>query len=34
MVYQAKRYLDKGMPKEKIQCFIDTANNEIKNVKL
>ncbi len=34
MVYQAKKYLNDGIPKEKIQCFIDTANNEIKNVKL
>ena len=34
MIYQAKKYLDDGIPKEKIQQFIDTANTEIKNVKL
>lgn len=34
MVYQAKKYLENGIPKEKIQPFIDTANKEIKNVKL
>ncbi len=31
MVFQAKKYLDEGYPKEKIQPFIDSANNEIKN---
>ncbi len=34
MVYQAKKYLDNGISREKIQSFIDTANKEIKNVKL
>jgi putative hydrolases of HD superfamily len=34
MVYQAKKYFDNGVPREKIQPFIDTANNEIKNAKL
>jgi putative hydrolases of HD superfamily len=34
MVFQAKKYLDDGIAKEKLQPFIDTANNEIKNVKL
>jgi len=34
MVYQAKKYLDDGISREKIQSFIDTANKEIKNVKL
>jgi putative hydrolase of HD superfamily len=34
MLYQAKKYLDNGIPREKIQPFIDTANNEIKNPKL
>ena len=34
MVYQAKKYLDSGLPKDQIQPFIDTANHEIKNVKL
>ncbi len=31
MVFQAKYYVDKGFPKEKIQPFLDTANTEIKN---
>ena len=31
MVFQAKYYVDKGVPKEKIQPFLDTANTEIKN---
>jgi 5'-deoxynucleotidase YfbR-like HD superfamily hydrolase len=31
MVFQAKNYVDKGFPKEKIQPFLDTANAEIKN---
>ena len=31
MVFQAKHYIDKGFSKEKIQTFIDSANNEIKN---
>jgi putative hydrolase of HD superfamily len=31
MVFQAKHYIDKGFSKEKIQIFIDSANNEIKN---
>ena len=31
MVFQAKHYLDNGSSKEKIQLFIDSANNEIKN---
>jgi putative hydrolase of HD superfamily len=31
MVFQAKNYVDKGFPKEKIQPFLDTANTEIKN---
>jgi len=34
MVFQAKKYLENGIPKEKIQPFIDTANKEIKNEKL
>ena len=34
MLYQAKKYLNDGISREKIQPFIDTANNEIKNVKL
>ena len=34
MLYQAKKYLDNGIPREKIQPFIDTGNNEIKNEKL
>lgn len=34
MVYQAKKYLEDGIPKDQIQSFIDTANNEIKNVKM
>lgn len=29
MVFQAKRYHDAGIPKEKIQSFIDSANSEI-----
>ena len=31
MVYQAKKYQNDGIPKEKIQTFIDSAINEIKN---
>ena len=31
MVFQAKNYLNNGIPKEKIQTFIDSANAEIKN---
>ncbi len=31
MVFQAKHYIDTGFSKEKIQTFIDSANNEIKN---
>ena len=31
MVFQAKHYLDEGYPRDKIQTFIDSANNEIKN---
>lgn len=31
MAFQAKQYLDEGFSKEKIQPFIDSANNEIKN---
>ncbi len=31
MVFQAKYYFDKGVSKEKIQPFLDTANTEIKN---
>jgi 5'-deoxynucleotidase len=34
MAFQAKTYLDKGLPREKIQAFIDTANREIKNKQL
>ncbi len=34
MAYQAKKYLDNGIPKDQIQPFLDTANHEIKNVKL
>ncbi len=31
MLFQAKQYVDQGYSKEKIQSFIDSANNEIKN---
>ncbi len=31
MAYQAKKYLEKGIPREKIQQFYDTAIREIKN---
>ena len=31
MIFQAKQYLDEGFSKEKIQAFIDSANNEIKS---
>lgn len=31
MVFQAKQYMNEGFSKEKIQPFIDSANNEIKN---
>ncbi len=31
MVFQAKHYVDRGVSKEKIQPFLDTANTEIKN---
>jgi putative hydrolase of HD superfamily len=31
MIFQAKQYLDEGFSKEKIQPFVDSANNEIKN---
>ena len=31
MAYQAKKYQNGGIPKEKIQTFIDSATNEIKN---
>jgi len=31
MIFQAKHYIDEGFSKEKIQTFIDSANNEIKN---
>jgi len=34
MVFQAKQYVDKGISKEKIQPFIDSANNKIKNKEL
>ena len=34
MVFQAKQYLDEGYPKEKIQPFIDSAKDEIKNKNL
>ncbi len=34
MAFQAKTYLDKGFPKEKIQLFIDAANKEIRNTYL
>ena len=34
MAFQAKTYLNKGFPKEKIQSFIDTANKEIQNKQL
>lgn len=34
MVFQAKQYVDKGISKEKIQSFIDSANNKIKNKEL
>jgi len=31
MLFQAKQYVDQGYSKEKIQSFIDSANNEIEN---
>lgn len=34
MLYQAKKYLNDGVSREKIQPFIDTADKQIKNVKL
>lgn len=34
MAFQAKTYLKKGFPMEKIQSFIDSANNEIQNKQL
>lgn len=34
MAFQAKTYLDRGFPREKIQAFIDTANREIQNKQL
>ena len=34
MVFQAKFYLDKGIPKEKLRSFFKTANDEIKNEQL
>ena len=34
MAFQAKQYMDEGNSKEKIQPFIDSANNEIKNKNL
>ena len=34
MIFQAKLYINDGHSKEKIQSFIDTANNEIKNTQL
>ena len=34
MAFQAKQYMDEGSSKEKIQPFIDSANNEIKNKNL
>ncbi len=34
MAFQAKTYLNKGFPKEKLQSFIDSANMEIKNKQL
>lgn len=34
MIFQAKQYLDEGHSKEKIQPFINSANNGIKNPEL
>ncbi len=34
MIFQAKQYMEEGFSKEKIQTFIDSANNEIKNKNL
>ncbi|MGQ0795822.1 MAG: HD domain-containing protein [Nitrosopumilaceae archaeon] len=34
MAFQANTYLKKGFPMEKIQSFIDNANNEIQNKQL
>ena len=34
MSFQAKSYLEKGFPKEKLQVFIDSSNKEIKNKQL
>ena len=34
MAFQAKFYQDKGIPKEKLQTFFNTANEEIKNKNL
>ena len=34
MAFQAKQYMNEGRSKEKIQPFIDSANNEIKNKNL
>lgn len=34
MVFQAKTYMNRGISKEKIQPFIDSANIEIKNKQL
>lgn len=34
MVFQAKKYNSNGNPKEKIQTFINSAENEIKNKEL
>ena len=34
MAFQAKFYQDKGIPKEKLQTFFNTANKEIKNKNL
>ena len=34
MAFQAKFYLDNGVPKEKLRSFFKTANNEIRNKQL
>ena len=34
MAFQAKFYLDNGVPKEKLRSFFNTANNEIRNKQL
>ena len=34
MAFQAKDYINKGFPKEKIQTFVDTANKGIQNKQL